>query len=152
MFLSLFFFFNGLMCANLATTRIFFQHLGGWCTFVSVLCVMISCSIVSFVRWCTWTHTLYVSGCCKLCLLMLSGMSNTVAVSQFSICILQRSIWRSIMSQCRVKAPPDAAHRCSFFSLILEDAPILSFVASYIPKFLTCPKKEERKRENGDIA
>ena len=35
------------------------------------------------------------------------------------------------------KAPPNAAHRCSVFSLFLEDAPLQSVVASHIPRFFT---------------
>lgn len=73
------------MCANLAATCIFFQHLGGANVFLFV-CIMMSWSIVSFVRRCTWTHTLYVSGCWMHqhqriwpCLLTLSGMSNIVS-------------------------------------------------------------------------
>ena len=38
-----------------------------------------------------------------------------------------------------LKAPPDAAHKCSFFSLFLEDAPLLSFMASHIPGFFARP-------------
>ena len=40
-------------------------------------------------------------------------------------------------------APPNAAS----FSLFLEDAPLLSFVASHIPRFFAHPKKKKgRKR------
>ena len=35
----------------------------------------------------------------------------------------------------------------AFSSLFLEDAPLLSFMASHIPKFFVQPKKEERKKE-----
>ena len=39
-----------------------------------------------------------------------------------------------------LKAPPDAAHKCSFFSLFLQDAPILFFMHSHILRFFACPK------------
>ena len=41
------------------------------------------------------------------------------------------------------KAPPDAAHKSSFFSLFLKDEPLLSFMASHIPRFFACPKKKK---------
>ena len=41
------------------------------------------------------------------------------------------------------KAPPNAATNASFFSLFLEDAPLLSFVASHIPRFFVLsPEKK----------
>ena len=46
-----------------------------------------------------------------------------------------------------LKAPPDAAHRCSFFSLILEDATLPSFVASHIPRFFAHPKKKKEREK-----
>ena len=45
------------------------------------------------------------------------------------------------------KAPPDAAHKCSFFSRFLEDALLLSLVASRIPRFFTRPKKKKEKEK-----
>ena len=78
----------------------------------------------------------------------------THAVSQFRVCILRRMHLKAnyITTPCEgcpnSKAPPNAA----FFSLFLEDAPLLSFVASHIPRFFVCLKKEERKRENSDTA
>ena len=49
------------------------------------------------------------------------------------------------------EAPPNAAHKFSSSSLFLEDAPLLSFVASHIPRFFARSKKK-KERENGDIA
>ena len=58
-------------------------------------------------------------------------------------------IWRPLAcANPNLKAPPNAA----FLSLFLEDARLLSFVASNNPRFLCVPKKEERKRKNGNIA
>ena len=51
-----------------------------------------------------------------------------------------------------LKAPPNASHRCSFFSLFLEDAPLRSSVASHIPRFFARPKKKKGQREDGEIA
>ena len=46
-----------------------------------------------------------------------------------------------------LKARPDAAHRCSFFSQFLEDALLRSFVASHIPRFFArLKKKTEREK------
>ena len=41
-----------------------------------------------------------------------------------------------------------AAHKCSFFSLFLQDAPVLSFLASHIQRFFfACPvNKKEREK------
>ena len=63
-------------------------------------------------------------------------------------------IWRPIAPHCRMKAVPNskAPPNAAFFSLSLEDAQLLSFVASHTPDFLRARKKEERKRENGNIA
>ena len=47
---------------------------------------------------------------------------------------------------------PDASHKCSFFSLFLEDAPLLSFVASHNSRFFACPKnKKEREKMAAEI-
>ena len=47
----------------------------------------------------------------------------------------------------RPNSPPDAAHKCSFFSLFLEDAPLRCFVASDIPRFFAhLKKKKEREK------
>ena len=51
----------------------------------------------------------------------------------------------------------EGSSKCSFFSLFLDDAPLLSFVASHIPRIFVCTKnkkerKKERKKENSDIA
>ena len=44
-------------------------------------------------------------------------------------------------------AQSEGSVKCSFFSLFLEDALLLSFVASHIPRFFACPKeKKERKK------
>ena len=43
---------------------------------------------------------------------LLHTILRNVAVSQFRVCILQMSIWRANMSQCCMKAPPNAAHKC----------------------------------------
>ena len=62
---------------------------------------------------------------------------HTYTVSQFRVCILRRSIWRPIMLQgCpNSKAPRNA------------DAPLLSFVASRIPRFFAhLKKKKEREK------
>ena len=42
-----------------------------------------------------------------------------------------------------LKPPPNAA----FFSLVLEDAPLLSFLASHIPRFFVCPKKKKDREK-----
>ena len=83
-----------------------------------------------------------------------SRQSDTVAVSQFRVCILRRphlkaSYVTMLHEGCpNLKAPSNAA----LFSLFLEDAPLLSFMASHIPRFFVRPKKKkERKRQNGDI-
>ena len=71
-------------------------------------------------------------------------------LSKFRVCILWRSIWRPITSHevCpKPKAPPNAAHKCSFFSLFLEDAPLRSFVASHIPRFFAHPKKKKEREK-----
>ena len=46
------------------------------------------------------------------------------------------------------KAPPNAAHKCSFFSLFLEDAQLTYFVTSHSP-FFARPKK---KKDRGNMA
>ena len=43
------------------------------------------------------------------------------------------------------KTPTNAA----FFSLFLEDAPLLSFVASHIPRFFVRPKKKKEREKMG---
>ena len=45
------------------------------------------------------------------------------------------------------KAPPNAAHEGSFFSLFLEDAQLLSFMASHIPRFFVLPKKKKEREK-----
>ena len=45
------------------------------------------------------------------------------------------------------KAPPNAAHKCSFFSLLLEDAPLRSFAASHTPNFFAHPKKKKEREK-----
>ena len=84
-----------------------------------------------------------------MCNLGVSEFSGTLlAVSQFRVCILQRPHLKAnyittLPEGCsNLKAPPNAA----FFSLFLEDAPLLTIVASHIPRFFACSKK------NGDIA
>ena len=74
------------------------------------------------------------------------------AVSQFRVCILQRSHLKAnyvtmLHKGCpSSKAPPNAAHECTFFALFLEDALLLSFVASHIPRFFARPKKTQVKK------
>ena len=48
------------------------------------------------------------------------------------------------------KAPPNAAHKCSFFSLFLKDAPLWSFAASHIPRFFARPKNKKQREKMGD--
>ena len=45
------------------------------------------------------------------------------------------------------KAPPNIAHKFSFFSLFLEDAQLLSVVASCIPRFFACWKKKNDREK-----
>lgn len=45
------------------------------------------------------------------------------------------------------KISPNAAHNAAFFSPFLEDALLLSFAASHIPRLFVWPKKEEKKKE-----
>ena len=61
-------------------------------------------------------------------------------MSQFSVCILQRSIWRPITSQRHANAVP-------IFPSFLENAPLLSFLASHIPRFIACPKKKKEREK-----
>ena len=42
---------------------------------------------------------------------------------------------------------PNAAHKCSFFSLFLEDALLLSSVVSHIPRFFVRPKKKNEREK-----
>ena len=69
------------------------------------------------------------------------------------VCILQRSVWRPIMSQHRVKSVP--VWRLLQRLLLLpvsggRTATILHGLT--YPKILYAPEKEERKTENGDVA
>ena len=50
-----------------------------------------------------------------------------------------------------LKAPPDAAHKCSFFSQFFGGRTATILRGLTYPKIVCAPKKEERKRENGDI-
>ena len=45
------------------------------------------------------------------------------------------------------KAPPNAAHKCSFFSLFLEVALLLSLLASHVPRFFARPKKKNEREK-----
>ena len=47
-------------------------------------------------------------------------------------------IWRILQMQPTIGA---------FFSLFLEDAPLLSFMASHIPRFYACPKKKKEREK-----
>ena len=73
-----------------------------------------------------------------------------VAVSQFRVCILRGSIRRPIMSQRRAKPVPIRRllqmqpTNAPSFPCFLEDAPLLSFVPSHIPRF---PKKKKEREK-----
>ena len=41
----------------------------------------------------------------------------------------------------------EGSSKCSFFSLFLEDAPLLSIVASHIPRFFARPKKKKERKK-----
>ena len=81
-----------------------------------------------------------------------TALSETVAVSQFGVCIHQRSIWRPITSLGHAKAVPIRGllqmqlTNVAFFSLFLEDAPLLSFVASHIPRFFAAHKRIKKEK------
>ena len=71
------------------------------------------------------------------------------AVSQFRVCILQRSIWRPI----NIRTPLEGSSRCSPQMLLLF--PLFGGCTAAIlcgrtySKILCTPEKEERMRENG---
>ena len=71
-----------------------------------------------------------------------------LAVSQFRVCILWRSIWRPITSKSRAKAVPIwRLLQMLLLSLFREDAPILSFMASHISTFFVRPKKKKEREK-----
>ena len=57
--------------------------------------------------------------------------SICVALSQFRVCLVRRPHSKAIY----VTTPCEGSSKCSCFSLCLEDAQLLSFVASHIPRF-----------------
>ena len=81
--------------------------------------------------------------------LCLSYLIMTLAVSQFRVCILQRSIWRPITSQCHATAVP--IWRLLQMLVLFPDFGGCTAVI-LLPRYLCAPKKEERKREDGNIA
>ena len=78
----------------------------------------------------------------------------TISVSQFRVCILRRqhlkatyiTTIKAVPIQRLLQMQPTIS---ASFSLFLEDAPLLFFVASSTPRFFACPKKQ---KERGDIA
>ena len=91
-------------------------------------------------------------------LLVLKDPKNQLLCLNWGSASIRGRIWRPITSLRHAKAVPirrllqmQSTH-AAFFSLFLEDARLLSFMASHIPRFSVLPEKEERKRENGDIA
>ena len=78
----------------------------------------------------------------KLTFDLLDRWRQTVAVSQFRVCILQRSIWRTIMSQS------EGSFKCSFFSLFLEETPLLNFATSRgVDRHLRRPGRQKSWRK-----
>ena len=94
---------------------------------------------------------------CHLTYIQCWGL-QTLAVSQFRVCIPWRSIWRPITSLCHAKAVPNwrllpmQPTNAPSFPSFLRMHGYYPLVASHIPRFSARAKKEDRKRENGDIA
>ena len=79
--------------------------------------------------------------------------SQSFAVCQLRVCILQRPhletnyVTTPLEGSPHSKAPPNAAHKCSFLSLVLEHAQLLFFVVSHIPRFFAFPKKKKEREK-----
>ena len=74
---------------------------------------------------------------------------GTLAVNQLRLCILQRSIWRPITSQCRAKAVAIQRLLQTQPANTVLHFPVFGgcFMASHIPRFFACPKnKKERDK------
>ena len=111
------------------------------------------------------------AGSCCFCFVLLSQRaisSLTLTPATQLLCLnsgfasFRGRIWRPVTSQRSAKAVPIQRllqmqpTNEAFFSLFLDDALLLCFVASHIPRFFALPKKKkerkkERKKENGNI-
>ena len=74
----------------------------------------------------------------RLSLLLCLNSDSESFGGAFKSQLLHNGAWRLSQSE--------GSSRGSFFSLLLEDAPLRSFVASHIPRLFVCPKKNEREK------
>ena len=79
------------------------------------------------------------------CIFLKRIFSTRITAGRQLLCLNSgpASFWGAFDYAGRMPSQSEGSTKCGLLSLFLEDEPLLSFVASHIPRFFACPKKRK---------